>query len=189
MVLMLAAQASVALVCGWMFLAIPLRVGSTAGSALLGMAVLPLPASVSVMALYSAMARPAHVGRQSFSAVRLAVFGAGGVTHETVWRRVAPASVGMVTLGTVCAVAAGGSGGVVILVFAMGLVGAAVGLAGAAVLRQRNNDRKGMIRLASPAPDNASSFGFSEKRVYLSDDELRAIKDSSSWIESPCKLA
>lgn len=155
-VLLLSVHAGVSLICGWAFL--------TTGSedpkwALAGVASTALPGALAVLVSFA-------VYRPTWNEWTRG----GGITHETVFIRIAPYSVIPVVLTTIGAAAAGDIAPKVILAFSSLLVGIIVvgSLVGGCQTYFR---RGGPIRLSTPdEEDNETS------------------QDISDWLTEPCKL-
>ena len=182
-VMLLVAQGAVALICGWMVLAAELRVGTTAVNALMGLAVLMLPSTVLTMALFATATRSVHDPPRTGLGK---VLGYGGITHETILPRIAPVSTIIAVIGMVGGLIAGSIAGTVITAIAIAFASLSFALAFGARVRRRQVKRSGAIRLASGSPerDVASSMGYGEKRIHLSETELEALRDDD-WVESP----
>jgi hypothetical protein len=184
-VMLLVSQGAVALFCGWMVLAAELQVGKLPGNALLGVSVLILPSTVLTMAIFAATTRSVHDGPRTGLGKLL---GYGGITHETILPRIAPLSTALAVIGMIAAIASGSAGGTVITAIGIAFTSISFAVAYTARIRQSTHQRRGAIRLASNSPerDATSSLGYGEKRVHLSESELDNLRETGSWIESPC---
>jgi hypothetical protein len=185
-VMLLAAQGAVALICGWMVLAAELRIGGIAGNALTGVAVLTLPSTVLTMAAFAAMTRSVHDPPRAGLGK---IVGHGGITHDTILPRIAPISTVLAGAGMIASIASGSIAGTVMIAIGMTFASLSLAVGITARMRRVQQKRSGAIRLASNSPerDVASSMGYGEKRVHLSESELQGLRDTDSWIESPCK--
>lgn len=177
--LLIAGQATISLMAGWIYLGKGLT--GRIGGLCLALSIIPLPCGITTITLFSAIRRPQHIARHELSLSRSAIFGSGGITHTTIIPRILPYSSMATTL--ICGIAfALPSAGVYLLVVT-GLLSAASVVLAISSLQTQTTQRRGMIRLVSPSPDIQGIRG-----DKFNDDPIRYYKDSESMISSPCEL-
>ena len=125
---------------------------------ILAMSATPLPSTLFALSSFAASAH--------------------GITHETIFRKITPISL-VPTFVVVILVASLPSHTTVILLNSSSLlVFSNVALACGGLIRKLKRQYRGHIRLASPESTCATEKGLKE---------LRIMKDSDSWLTSPCK--
>jgi hypothetical protein len=179
LMLLLLAQSTVSIACGWAFLMI--NDGYTAGTAiLLALSIIPLPSLVVTLALFVALQH--QIGQRHYSVdsnIRRAVFRGGGITHDTLYPRILPFSLFPVIVATVTCASVPVSAGWVILAFSCALFGTTLILALISRVQTRRGLLQGAIRLRSTSP------GASSEVSHEGDIGVLREKDVDDWVSSP----
>lgn len=176
--LVLIGQTTVALAAGWTYLMLGASIGSRAGGGLLALSIIPLPATILVLALFTALASPpSQRYYSSESRLRTMILRGGGITHDTLYTRILPFSLVLTLLVTLLAVVLP-SAPLVVLGGAGILVGSTLVISLISRFSGQRQMARGAIRLRSSSPGGMSQ----ESAVQ----ELRE-KDVDDWVSSPGK--
>lgn len=171
-VLLLSAQASLSIACGWAWI-----ISRDHHVVLLALSLIPLSSGVFTLCLFSALHRPrGDWDAGNSSKIRKALFGKAGVTHSAFPAITAYSSFITLLIAVVTGVAPHGNK---ILLGATSLL--VVSTVTLSLLAPRHHRGTQRIRLASPSPSPV------EKRYMPTPthDELEAMRDGDSWLESP----
>lgn len=175
LILLLAGQAGLSLVCGWGYLLGRDRRGR---AALLALSITPLPITILLLALFSLNAGPRRYG--STLKIQGIVFGEGGITESTIFPRILPLSLIPTFLLTIICAAVPKHAGVILIVSTSYFVTALFITSSIGGYRTYLSPKSGPIRLRETSPD--------EKGTGSDEVLVRAMMDSESWITSPCAL-
>ena len=171
-VLLLTLHASISLLGGWIYLIIGSDSMGRLEWVLVGLSITPIPAVMATLTLFSTSAKPNLV------------FGSGGVTHETVFRRILPMSAGPPVLAIVLAAAVPSGAGYALVALNGALIVSLLGMSSLTLLH-RGRSREGHIRISSPLPSTEKT---SRPSSPLPEGEaLREMQEGDSWVTSPCK--
>lgn len=178
LMLLLLAQTTVSIACGWAFLMVG-GTNYTSGTAiLLAISILPLPSTVATLAVFTACPhRPSQRHYSVDSLLRRKLLRGGGITHDTLFARILPFSLIPVTLGFSVAAAMPQYAGLIVLGISGAMVASTLALAVASQFRTRRHLAQGAIRLRSSSPGVTS--GQSDNTGELIE------KDIEDWVTSP----
>jgi hypothetical protein len=152
--------------------------GGGLGGAMLALSIVPLPASVLTLAIFTAFTY--HSSQRYYatsSFVRRTILVGGGVTHDTLYPRILPISIVPTAIAAIVAAVQHSIANLVILVTAGSLVGTLLLISLVAKYRARRQHRNGAIRLRSSSPGMVLAEGSDVQ-------ELRE-KDLDDWVSSP----
>ena len=171
-VLLLTIHASISLLAGWIYLIIGSNSMGRLEWVLVGLSITPIPAVMATLTLFSTGAKPNLV------------FGPGGVTHETVFRRILPMSAWPPVLAIALAAAVPSGAGYALVALNGALIASLLGMSSLTLLH-RGRSREGHIRISSPLPSTEKT---SRPSSPLPEEEaLREMQEGDSWVTSPCK--
>jgi hypothetical protein len=175
--LFLIGQTGMSLAAGWTYLTLE-TTGGGLGGAMLALSIVPLPASVLTLAIFTAFTY--HSSQRYYatsSFVRRTILVGGGVTHDTLYPRILPISVLPTAIVAIAAAVQPSIANLVILGTAGTLVGMLLLISLVAKYRARRRHRIGAIRLRSSSPGMVSAEGSDVQ-------ELRE-NDLDDWVSSP----
>jgi hypothetical protein len=177
LMLFLILQTGVSLGAGWGYLMLDQGVAS---GAMLALSIIPLPASILTLAIFTAFASQSSQRHYSgVSTFRDKVLAGGGVTHDTLYPRILPFSLVPAVVVTIISAILPASANLAVLGSSATLVGSLLVMSLVGRYRTRQQLTRGAIRLRSSSPGLISGEG-SEVQ------ELKE-KDIEDWVSSPGK--
>lgn len=181
LMLFLIFQTTVSVATGWTYLMLdPAQAEAGIGGAMLALSIIPLPASILILAIFSAFTYQWSQRYYSNGNLLRKVLAGGGVTHDTLYPRILPFSLIPTTLVSTISAALPSSAHLVILGSSASLVGALLVMSLVGKYRSRQQQMTGAIRLRSTSPGLVSGEGSAVQ-------ELRE-KDMDDWVSSPGKF-
>jgi len=181
LMLFLIFQTTVSVATGWTYLMLgSAQAEAGIGGALLALSIIPLPASILTLAIFSAFTYQSSQRYYSNGYLLRKVLAGGGVTHDTLYPRILPFSLIPTIIVTIISAALPSSAFWVILGSSASLVGALLVMSLVGRYRSRQQQMTGAIRLRSTSPGLVSAEGSAVQ-------ELRE-KDMDDWVSSPGKF-
>lgn len=180
LMLFLILQTGVALGAGWGYLMLDQTRGSRVEGALLALSIIPLPASILTLAIFTALTSQSNQRDDSaISTFKNKVLAGGGVTHDTLYPRILPFSLVPTAIVTIISAVLPSSANLVVLGSSAFLVGSLLVMSLVGRYRSRQQLQRGAIRLRSSSPGLVSGEGSAVQ-------ELKE-KDIEDWVSSPGK--
>lgn len=203
LMLLLICEGAISLIAGWIVLKLGVQDSDNGVWAAVAVSIMLLPGTAAWLAIFVMLSRPAHYDRQAksrLSNVRRAVFGAGGISHLTLYPRILPLSSATTCVGVILAGVLGDSARYIILAWTATYIAILVGCGAMGLWQIARTPRKGMIRLRGESRmsmyEEKSDFILAEKgeeglRVGATcldgnANGLEQLKRSDSWVSSPC---
>lgn len=204
LMLLLICKGAISLMVGWAALNVRVEDSDKRVWAAVAISMMLLPGTCAWLAIFVMLSRPAHYDRQAknrLSDVRRTIFGAGGISHSTLYHRILPLSSATTCLGVILAGVLGDSARYVILVWTATYIAILVGCGVMGLWQMACTPRKGMIRLRGESRmsmyEERNDFHLAEKeekglkigtiRPDRDANGVRQLKRSDSWVSSPCK--
>jgi len=177
LMLFLILQTGLSLGAGWGYLMLDQGVAS---GTMLALSIIPLPASILTLAIFTAFA--SQSSQRDYSGVSTfkgRVLAGGGVTHDTLYPRILPFSLIPTAIVTIISAVIPAPADLAVLGSSAILVGSLLVMSLVGRYRARQQLRKGAIRLRSSSPGLISGEGPAVQ-------ELKE-KDIEDWVSSPGK--
>lgn len=124
LMLLLICEGAISLIAGWIVLKLGVQDSDNGVWAAVAVSIMLLPGTAAWLAIFVMLSRPAHYDRQAksrLSNVRRAVFGAGGISHLTLYPRILPLSSATTCVGVILAGVLGDSARYIILAWTSNL--------------------------------------------------------------------
>ncbi|KAE8538956.1 hypothetical protein D1P53_005325 [Cryptococcus gattii VGV] len=194
LMLLLICQGAISLMAGWA--AVNLRVEDSDKRvwAAVALSMMLLPGTCAWLAIFVMLSRPAHYDRQAksrLSNVRRTIFGAGGISHSTLYHRILPLSSATTCVGTILAGVLGDSARYVVLVWTATYIAILVGCGVMGLWQMACTPRKGMIRFRGESRmsmyKEKNDFHVAEKEIDRDANAVQQLKRSDSWVSSPSR--
>jgi hypothetical protein len=180
LMLFLIFQTTLSVATGWSHLMLDqAQTNGRLAAALLASSIIPLPASILTLAIFSAFTYQSSQRYYSNGAVLRIILAGGGVTHDTLYPRILPLSLIPTILVTIISVTLPSCAHLVILGSSACMVGSLLAMSLVGKYRSRQQQMTGAIRLRSSSPGLVSGEGSAVQ-------ELRE-KDMDDWVSSPGK--
>lgn len=193
LMLLLICQGAISLMAGWPTLILRVEDSDKRVWAAVAISMMLLPGTCAWLAIFVMLSRPAHYDRQAksrLSDVRRTIFGAGGISHSTLYRRILPLSSATTCVGVILAGVLGDSARYVILVWTATYIAILVGCGVMALWQMACTPRKGMIRLRGESRMSIyekNDLHLAEKEIDRDANAVQQLKRNDSWVSSPCK--